>query len=104
MAADISDFIASVKREEPPTPISPPLLAIWHGLRGEWDRAHSIVQAGDDRESDWVHAWLHRIEGDLSNARYWYSRAGRTMPAGSTQEEGAAIAGTFLQAGGAGKA
>ena len=51
--------------------------ALWHDARGDWDQAHEIAQSIDDREGAWVHAYLHRKEGDLSNAGYWYLRAGR---------------------------
>ncbi|MDQ0394376.1 hypothetical protein [Labrys monachus] len=94
-----ANFLASLRFEEPPAPMTAPLRAIWHGLRGEWDSAHEIVQAGSDQDSAWVHAWLHRVEGDLSNARYWYGRAQKQMPAGTTGEEGEAIAAALLQTG-----
>jgi hypothetical protein len=61
----------------PPVEAGPPLCALWHVRRGEWERAHAIVQAQDDVACAWVHAHLHRVEGDLPNARYWYTRAGR---------------------------
>jgi hypothetical protein len=96
MRDDTENFLASLKLNEPPLPMTAPLRAVWHGLRAEWDLAHEIVQVEDDRESAWVHAWLHRIEGDLPNARYWYGRARKQMPAGTTQEEGAAIAAALL--------
>ena len=47
---------------------------------GKWDDAHKIVQKIDSREACWLHAIIHREEGDLSNARYWYSRASRALP------------------------
>jgi hypothetical protein len=99
---DASDFLASLNQAEPPSSATPPLQALWHGLRGEWDRAHEIVQAGSDRDSALVHAWLHRIEGDLSNARYWYGRAGEQMQSGDTREEGCAIAAALLRRGATG--
>ncbi|MCU0791824.1 MAG: hypothetical protein MUE42_02985 [Opitutaceae bacterium] len=63
------------------------LRALWLEARGRWDAAHVAAQrAGDegDRAGDWVHAYLHRVEGDEGNAAYWYARAGRKMPAGGT--------------------
>ena len=77
-------------RETPPE--SPLLRAIWHGLRGEWEAAHGIAQDDDGADAAWVHAWLHRIEGDLGNAGYWYRRAGRPVSRESTDAEGEAIA------------
>lgn len=68
------------------------LRALWLGLRGEWDAAHRIVQAEAGAEAAWVHAWLHRIEGDAANAAYWYHRAGKPAATGDTTAEGEAIA------------
>ena len=67
---------ASIASEPPPLAM-PMLRAVWHGLRGDWEAAHELAQAQDDAEGAWVHAWLHRIEGDLGNADYWYRRARR---------------------------
>ena len=56
----------------------PPVLeALWHDARGDWARAHTITQDIESSDAAWVHAYLHRKEGDLSNASYWYRRAGR---------------------------
>jgi hypothetical protein len=54
------------------------LQALWYDKKGNWDKAHQIVQNASDADSAWVHAYLHRKEGDLSNARYWYKRSGRS--------------------------
>jgi hypothetical protein len=61
--------------------LTPKLVeAVEHALAGEWERAHLIVQ---DHETDgianWIHAIVHRMEGDLGNARYWYKRCGRKL-------------------------
>lgn len=81
--------------------LSLPLQALWHDAAGNWTRAHELCQAAGSREGDWVHAYLHRKEGDISNARYWYSRSGRPSPLPDTSlsEEWAAIAETLLEAG-----
>ncbi|MFC7555058.1 hypothetical protein ACFQU7_26695 [Pseudoroseomonas wenyumeiae] len=71
----------------PQPPAAPLLRALQYGLRGEWERAHDIVQAEDGADAAWVHAWLHRIEGDEFNAGYWYRRAGQPVASGDTQEE-----------------
>ena len=55
-----------------------PLAALWWAAKGEWDKAHEIVQDEDDADAAWVHAYLHRVEGDLGNAGYWYRRAGKS--------------------------
>lgn len=77
-------------RADPPD--VPLLRALWLGLRGDWASAHAIVQAEAGADAAWVHAWLHRIEGDGPNAAYWYRRAGKAVAEGSTDAEGEAIA------------
>ena len=78
---DLAAFTASLAAAEPPADLTPPLRALWHAARGEWDTAHGIAQQREgDPAYDWVHAHLHRVEGDLGNAGYWYRRAGK--PAG----------------------
>lgn len=62
------------------------------GLRGEWEAAHELAQAQDDAEGAWVHAWVHRIEGDLGNADYWYRHANRRSRRDDTRAEGLDIA------------
>ena len=75
------EFATSIKRDaQPPLGTSAALRALWHDARGDWHGAHDCLQGEVSREGDWVHAYLHRKEGDLGNAGYWYSRAGRTMP------------------------
>jgi len=65
-----------------PAGLSEPLRAMWHAKVGQWDRAHEIAQDIDTPTGSWIHAFLHREEGDRANAGYWYRRAGRTMPEG----------------------
>jgi hypothetical protein len=65
----------------PPAEVSPALRAIWHDAHGDWDKAHACSQEDEGSAGSWVHAYLHRKEGDLANARYWYTRAGRMPPA-----------------------
>lgn len=83
----------------PPPGMAEPLVALWHDRRGDWTRAHAIVQADDGPEAAWVHAYLHRKEGDAGNAAYWYRRAGRPVAAASLSldAEWAEIAGGLLQ-------
>jgi hypothetical protein len=80
---------------EPPG-LTPPLRALWHDARGDWDTAHHIAQEDDSSDAAWVHAYLHRKEGDISNARYWYARAERTAHSGSLEEEWQVIVGSLL--------
>jgi len=95
MTDAIDLFVLSLEREAPPPGATPMLRAVWHGLRGNWDAAHELAQAQDDAEGAWVHAWLHRIEGDLGNADYWYRRASRPPCRDDTRDEGLAIAQTL---------
>lgn len=82
-----AEFRASIGREAVPPEGSAALQALWHDARGEWDVAHARAQAEPNRDGAWVHAYLHRKEGDLANAGYWYARAGRKMPAANVTLE-----------------
>ena len=64
----------------PPASAGPALQAMWHDAHGDWTRAHACAQEEEGRAGAWVHAYLHRKEGDLANAGYWYARASRKMP------------------------
>ena len=81
-----------------PAGVSGALQALWHDTRGDWGGAHDCAQEDKSRDGSWVHAYLHRKEGDEGNAGYWYARAGRPVPAkGVTLEaEWAAIARELL--------
>ena len=70
---------------------APALAALWHAHRGDWDRAHILVQDDAGPDAAWVHAHLHRVEGDEVNAGYWYRRAGRVAASGDFAAERAAI-------------
>jgi hypothetical protein len=83
---DIDFFSASLSASEPPA-LSPPLRALWFDAKGDWDAAHKCVDDKSDPDSMWVHAYLHRKEGDLSNAGYWYARAQREPHRGALEEE-----------------
>lgn len=96
---DLRDFRKSLAADAPPAQLPPPLRALWHAGRGEWDVAHRIVQDDPGEEAAWVHAHLHRIEGDMANADYWYRQAGRTAPPGGTNEELWDIAAALLRRG-----
>lgn len=81
----------------PPAGLSGPLLALWWDRRGDWDRAHEAAAADEDgRDAAWVHAYLHRREGDLDNARYWYRRARRPSSAAPLDAEWDEIAAAML--------
>lgn len=72
------------------------LLALWWDGQGDWNRAHEVAQDVDNTDGAWVHAYLHRKEGDPGNAAYWYSRAGRPVARGDLAEEWQAIVSEML--------
>lgn len=80
-------FEKSLEAPAPPPGLAPLLEALWHERRGRWERAHDITQDIDSREAAWVHAYLHRREGDLANAAYWYRQASRPVERGSLDDE-----------------
>lgn len=93
------EFTGSVRTgASAPPGLSAPLVALWLDARGEWDRAHDAVQSDPGAKGAWVHAYLHRKEGDRGNAGYWYARAGRPIPAASASlpEEWAEIVKALL--------
>ena len=99
MQMSFAEFQQSVAREAAaPADASLALQALWHDGKGDWARAHTCAQEEHGREGSWVHAYLHRKEGDLGNAGYWYARAGRKMPATSVtlEAEWAAVARELL--------
>ena len=72
--------------------------ALWWAARDDWTRAHEAAQADDGAPAAWVHAYLHRVEGDLENAGYWYRRAGKPAATGPLDAEWRAIALALLPA------
>ena len=86
------DLKASLSETAPAAKLSPPLAALWWAAKGNWDQAHKIVQDESDKESAWVHAYLHRVEGDLGNAGYWYLQAGQPVAKDSLEAEWQRIA------------
>jgi hypothetical protein len=89
MGAQMSfaDFQRSVAAGVPPAGVSEPLRALWLDARGQWDAAHEAAQVAGGPDGAWVHAYLHRKEGDEMNAGYWYRRAGRPVAAGALETE-----------------
>lgn len=74
------EFIKSLENTLPPEEIHPLLEALWYDAKGNWQRAHEIVQDLNSKAAARIHAYLHRKEGDLMNAEYWYMKAERKMP------------------------
>ena len=95
----LDEFIASTADPSSQTPsdLRGTLVSLWHVKRGEWERAHEVVQALEGAEAAWVHAHLHRVEGDLPNARYWYGRANRDEPEYNTSQEWQVLAKELLE-------
>jgi len=90
-------FKRSLAGKSPPPGLGPALTALWWAGKDDWDKAHKIVMAEDDADCAWVHAYLHRVEGDLDNAGYWYRRARRTPTTVALATEWAAIAAELLK-------
>lgn len=63
------------------------LRALWYDGNDDWDKSHETIQDVNSSNAAWIHAYLHRKEGDLGNAQYWYSRAGKTMPSTTLTQE-----------------
>jgi hypothetical protein len=84
---NFQEFEERAQENTPPIGLSPYLLALWHDKRGDWNTAHETVQDIEDATAAWIHAYLHRKEGDTSNARYWYRRAGREFPGHQTLDQ-----------------
>jgi hypothetical protein len=93
---DLDEFRRSTGGSAPPDGLAAPLTALWHAAKGDWKRAHEIVQDAAGKDAAWVHAYLHRVEGDLDNAGYWYRQAGRPAATTPLDEEWNTIATAFL--------
>ena len=93
---DIAVFKLSLAQSQPPDGFSPVLEGLWWEAKGDWHKAHSCAQQNEDAASHWLHAYLHRKEGDLYNAGYWYRRAGKPVATDSLEVEWAAIVTTLL--------
>jgi hypothetical protein len=92
----LDDLLASLDSPEPPRDLPPLVRALWLERRGDWDAGHRIAQEVGGPTGAWVHAYLHRKEGDDGNAAYWYRCAGRPPFRGDLAEEWRAIAGSLL--------
>jgi hypothetical protein len=95
---DLAAFRASLAQSAPPAGLSPALLALWRDGKGDWNGAHDAAQEDEGGPGDWVHAYLHRKEGDSGNAAYWYRRARQPVCRTSLDEEWSAIATALLAA------
>ena len=93
---DLESFKASIAADLPPTSTSNALQVLWFDAKGQWDKAHELAQQEPDPIGAWVHAYLHRVEGDESNAGYWYNRAQKPHNTAALPEEWDQIATALL--------
>ncbi len=94
---DLKKFKASLDGDAPPAGTGQALQAMWYQAKGDWEHAHRLAQANDDRNSAWVHAYLHRVEGDNANADYWYRCAGKPHSSAPLMEEWEEIVAAILR-------
>ena len=92
----MANLKASLSDAAPGVTLSPPLAALWWAAKGNWNEAHKIVMNEETREAAWVHAYLHRVEGDLGNAGYWYRQAGQPVAKDSLEAEWERIVSALL--------
>ena len=85
------EFQKSLRDSSPPGNLSGHLQSLWYDAKGDWNRSHEVIQNIEDKTAAWIHAYLHRKEGDISNADYWYRRADTQRPNGSLQDEWQAV-------------
>ncbi len=95
----MAEFKASFSGATPAPGLDAPLAALWWAARSGWDQAHRIVQDEATADAAWVHAYLHRVEGDLGNAGYWYRQAGKPVATGSLEAEWKRISSALLGGG-----
>ena len=87
MTVQFDDFLKTLNGDMPPSPLSIYLTALWFDAKGHWEKAHNIIDSIEEKNAYWVHAYLHRKEGDISNADYWYRRAGKKITSITLQKE-----------------
>lgn len=92
----LEEFRRTLTDDAAPGELSPALRSLWEDAKGNWNAAHSIAQDIDDRTGSWIHAYLHRKEGDLGNAGYWYRRAGEPVPHDTLEQEWVRIVSALL--------
>jgi hypothetical protein len=87
----LDQFRRTLTDAAPPQSLTAPLRALWFDAHGDWNQAHNVAQDVEDATGAWVHAYLHRKEGDLQNAEYWYRRAGKPVATSALDDEWAAM-------------
>src|SRR5690606_30968213 len=97
MNLTFQDFITSIQNGELPADSPLHIQALWHDGRGDWEKAHSLIDHLEDLDSSHIHAYLHRKEGDVWNADYWYRKAGKSRPSISLEEEWKRLVNDYLK-------
>lgn len=93
----IQEFTATLSHANPPEQLSPLLQALWYDAKDQWDAAHDLAQDVHSNDGSWVHAYLHRKEGDPANASYWYHRANKPVSQKSLNDEWSEIVTALLK-------
>jgi hypothetical protein len=101
VVVNMAEFKSSLLGAAPAPQLDAPLAALWWAAKSNWDQAHRLVQDEATVDAAWVHAYLHRVEGDLSNAGYWYRQAGRPVATDSLETEWERISAALLGSGSA---
>jgi hypothetical protein len=96
VVVNIAEFKTSLSGAAPPPDLDAPLAALWWAAKGNWDKAHKIAQDVETTDAAWVHAYLHRVEGDLGNAGYWYRQAGQPVAKDSLEAEWERVASALI--------
>jgi hypothetical protein len=94
----LAEFKRSLSKSRPPESLAAALAGLWWAGKDDWDKAHKVVMDEGGKDCAWVHAYLHRVEGDLENARYWYRQAGKPAASGALKTEYESIALALLAA------
>jgi hypothetical protein len=93
----ITEFKQSLKNSSPPPDLSVELKSLWYDGKGDWNGAHDVIQDVNSKNAAWIHAYLHRKEGDAGNADYWYRRASKERARGGLDEEWSELVQYFLR-------
>jgi hypothetical protein len=94
---NLQEFRDSLRQDEPPRGLNFALAGLWWDAKGDWNKAHESAQQDEGPAGSWVHAYLHRKEGDPANAGYWYGRAGKVPVQGSLEQEWLEVVGLLLR-------
>jgi hypothetical protein len=92
----LQEFKKTLADSNPPTGLNSLLQAMWYDGKGNWEMAHNIAQEVHSKEGSWIHAYLHRKEGDDGNASYWYHKAGEKFPTVALEKEWEELIERFL--------